>query len=210
MTQMCSSSFPQGLISTVENLNIIDFHWNLGSDPSPPWLNDIEDSQWLEVLQPFTGVKTLYVDDKLMPCIASALQELVGERATEVLPALQTLFLRDLSLSGPVQDVIDQFVAARQLAGHPVAVSRWRWETDSESDESSNEPSTKSSNKSPNKSPNRSSNESSNEADYEGDKEEVSSYEADDGYSLAILLIFSLIFILICFCRPLRSNRHSS
>jgi hypothetical protein len=193
MTQMCSSSFPQGLIPTVENLYIQEFY--LDFDPSPPWLNDIEGSQWLEVLQPFTAVKTLYVSEKLMPRIASALQELVGERATEVLPALQTLFLRDLSLSGPVQDAIDEFVAARQLAGHPVAVSRWRWETDSESDESSNE------------SPNKSSNESSNESDEE---EVESSYEADDGYS--ILAIFSLIFILIFFWHHLhlRSNRHSS
>ena len=59
-------------------------------------------------------------------CIAPALQELVGERVTEVLPALESLFLEDLQPSGPVQEAIGQFVAARQLLGHPVAVSRWK------------------------------------------------------------------------------------
>ena len=132
MTQMCSSSFPQGLISMVENLCIKE------SNPAA-WQDDIEGGQWLEVLQPFTAVKDLYVSKDLMPRIAPALQELIGEKATEVLPALQTLFLGDISLSGPVQDAIDQFVAARQLAGHTVAVSRGRYEDDSESDESSNE-----------------------------------------------------------------------
>jgi len=116
MTQMCSSSFPRRLISTVENLYIKE----------PGLVPNTKGGQWLEVLQPFTAVKTLYVSKEFTPRIAPALQELVGERATEVLPALQTLFLTNLSLSGPVQDAIDQFVAARQLAGHPVAVSRWQ------------------------------------------------------------------------------------
>ena len=135
MTQMCDSSFPPGLIPTVENLYIeeSDSGWN------PPWQDDIEGSQWLELLHPFTAVKALYITEEFTPRIVPALQELVGERTAEVLPALQTLFLRDLSPSGPVQDAIDQFVAGRRLAGHPVAVSRWRWEYDSETDESSNE-----------------------------------------------------------------------
>jgi len=33
--------------------------------------------------------------------------------------------LENLHLSGPVQKAIDMFVAARQLSGHPIAVSRW-------------------------------------------------------------------------------------
>ena len=78
------------------------------------------------------AVKALYVSEEFTPRIAPALQELVGERVTEVLPALKTLFLRDLFLSGPVQDAFDQFVAARELAGHPVSVSRWRWKDDSD------------------------------------------------------------------------------
>jgi hypothetical protein len=60
-----------------------------------------------------------------MPRIAGALGELVREEIVrEVLPALQTLFFETLP-SGPVQETIAQFTAARQFAGHPVAFCRW-------------------------------------------------------------------------------------
>jgi hypothetical protein len=54
-----------------------------------------------------------------------ALLELVGRRTTEVLPALQNIFLEKLRPSGPVQEGIRQFVAARQVTGHPTAVFHW-------------------------------------------------------------------------------------
>jgi hypothetical protein len=41
------------------------------------------------------------------------------------LPALQTLFLEDSNLSGPVQEAIELFVSGRQFSSHPVAVSHW-------------------------------------------------------------------------------------
>jgi len=41
---------------------------------------------------------------------------------TEVLPALQTLFLEEKLPSGPIQDAIGQFVAERQL---PITISHW-------------------------------------------------------------------------------------
>jgi hypothetical protein len=91
----------------------------------PRWQDDIESSQWFELLLPFTAVKCLYISSEFTPRIAPTLQELVGERVTEVLPALQTLFLEETMPSGPMQEAIEQWVAARQLAGHPVAVSRW-------------------------------------------------------------------------------------
>jgi len=86
----------------------------------PHWQDDIEDDQWLEVLHPFTSVKNLYLSRKLTPSIVPALQELVGE-----LPALQSLFLEELHPSGPVQEAIGKFIAARQLTGHPITVSHW-------------------------------------------------------------------------------------
>ncbi len=118
LAQIYTSALPQALIHTMEHLYIRD-------DILPPhWQDDIEDSQWLEALHPFTGVKNLYVSRNLTPSIAPALQELVGERVIEVLPALQSLFL-ELHPSGPVQEAIGRFVAARQLAGHPIIVSHW-------------------------------------------------------------------------------------
>jgi hypothetical protein len=81
--------------------------------------------QWLEFFKPFTSLKNLYISKEFAQCIAPTLQELVGERARDVLPALESLFLEELQASEPVQEAIGQFVAARQLLGHPVAVSRW-------------------------------------------------------------------------------------
>ena len=56
--------------------------------------------------------------------IALTLEELAGGRVTEVLPALRTLVLEETLPSG-VQETIDKFVAARELAGHPIAISPW-------------------------------------------------------------------------------------
>jgi hypothetical protein len=72
-------------------------------------------------------VKNLYLCERIMPRIAPALQELVGARTTEVLATLENIFLKGLQPSGPLQEGIEKFVAARQLTSHPVAVSRWDW-----------------------------------------------------------------------------------
>ena len=125
LAQVCGSSFPQGLIPMVEHLYIECSYWDFPSN------DDIENSLWLEFLHPFTAVKDLYISWKFTPSIASALQGLSGERATEVLPALQSLFLgQHTSEDSRVQaeESIGRFVSARQLAGHPISVSRWDWE----------------------------------------------------------------------------------
>jgi hypothetical protein len=58
-----------------------------------------------------------------MTRIGDALQMLVWERVTEFLLALQTLFLDGPGLSGYLQESITQFVFARQLVRHFIAVS---------------------------------------------------------------------------------------
>jgi hypothetical protein len=117
VAQVCSSSFPHVLIPTVERLYIrSDSHWQ----------DDIENGQWLELFHPFISVKDLYISSDFTPCITPALKDLVGERATEVLPALRTLFLEVPPSSGPVQETLGQFVAARQVAGHPITISPWK------------------------------------------------------------------------------------
>jgi hypothetical protein len=120
LAQVYSSSLPEAFIPTVERLIIREDEYR-----RPSWQDDIEDSQWLEVLHPFTALKDLHVSREFLPRIAPAFQELAGERVTEVLPALQCLFLEDLPPSGPVREAVEMFVAARQLAGHPIAVSHW-------------------------------------------------------------------------------------
>jgi hypothetical protein len=119
LAQVCSSSFPHALIRMVERLFI-----ETGSQRHG-WQDDFESSQWLEFLHPFTAVKSLYISRRLAQRIALTLQELDGERMTEVLPSLETLFFEEPLPSGCVKKAIEQFVVTRQLASRPITVSRW-------------------------------------------------------------------------------------
>ena len=84
-----------------------------------------ENTRWLKLLQPFTAVKNLYLTKGFALHIAHALQDLVGEGVMEVLPTLEKVFIEQSQPSGPVHEVIKEFVAARQLAGHPIVFSWW-------------------------------------------------------------------------------------
>jgi hypothetical protein len=117
IAQVCNSSLPP--LSTVEDLCI---ERQFGFLPLAT-----ENALWLQLLLSFTAVKNLYLSEELAPGIAAALQELVGTRITEVLPTLQNIFVEGLEPSGPFQDNIGQFVAARQLSGHPITISDWIW-----------------------------------------------------------------------------------
>jgi hypothetical protein len=127
LAQVCSSfSTP---LSTLERLDIRPGqHWRaLGQE-------DMENNQWLELLHPFASVKNLYLSQNLTMRIAPALQELAADRGrvTDVLPALQNLFLKRPQ-SGPIQDAVKQFVAARQLSGRLVFDHHWKrglWDSD--------------------------------------------------------------------------------
>ncbi|KAF8483353.1 hypothetical protein DFH94DRAFT_689846 [Russula ochroleuca] len=109
--------------STLEDLYIDE---DPDPDRKPDWQQDnIENSLWLELLNPFTTVKNLYISEEFVRRIVPALQELVGGRTTGLLPALQNVFLEGLQPSGSVQEGIGHFTAMRRATGHPVAVSRW-------------------------------------------------------------------------------------
>ena len=89
------------------------------------WQGKIEVSQWREFSHLFTSVKdmTLQFEDSVR-LVTPALQELSGESATEVFPALQNLFLKtyDWQRLGPVKEAIERFITTRQHYGHPVTV----------------------------------------------------------------------------------------
>ena len=123
------SSFLSSL-STLESLEI--------AVDRDDWQGEIEVTQWLEVLHLFTFVKdmTLVWEDSVR-LVAPALQELARERSTEVLPTLQTLFLPTYGWqsSRPAVETIAQFIATRQLHGHPVTVDY----RDAESEDAKNE-----------------------------------------------------------------------
>jgi hypothetical protein len=116
--QVCNSFLHP--ISTVEVLYIEHKYLQ------PVWKNDaIENTLLLQLLLPFTAVKDLYLSREFAPGIAAALQELVGARITDVLPSLHNVFMEGLEPSGPLQESIGRFVAARLLSDHPIAISVW-------------------------------------------------------------------------------------
>ena len=117
LAQFCRSPlFP---LPTLERLYI----GRRQSSPQP----HRDNTRWLELLQSFTAVKNLYLTKELALCIAPTLQQLVGDRdrAAEVLPTLQNIFIEELRPSDPVHEAIAQFAATRQLSGHSIAISHW-------------------------------------------------------------------------------------
>ena len=117
LEQVCTSSLPS--LSTLHDLYISGRPW------PQDWKDNIDYAQWLELLRSFSAVKNLYLSKELAPCVVPTLQDLVGSRTTEAFPTLENIFLEEPQESGPVQESIGKFVATRQVASQPVAVSRW-------------------------------------------------------------------------------------
>jgi hypothetical protein len=119
MEQICASCLPP--------LPTLDLHIrgnpHNGSHYRQHWQGNVDNALWLRLLHPFTSVKNLYLSEEIAGRIFPALQELVGDRATEVLPNLENIFLEEGQQSGPVQEGIQQVVAVRQATNHPIAVS---------------------------------------------------------------------------------------
>lgn len=116
--RLCDELFP--FLSEVEYLEI-----NGDPDPQVEPQVDMEPTQWLELFQPFPAVQCLYLSKKLGPPIARALRELAEEGVAEVLPSLCSLSFGGLQPNGVMLGVIEPFITARQLSGHPIAVTRW-------------------------------------------------------------------------------------
>jgi hypothetical protein len=115
LEQVCTSSLPP--VSTTKDLYIFEDRLH-----PPRWQDDVENTQWLELLDPFAAVENLYLCKKFVPRIAPALQELVGARTTEVLPTLENIFLEG---SRTPRKGIKNFLAARRRTSHPVEASLW-------------------------------------------------------------------------------------
>ena len=125
MTQIFSQQLP--LLSLVEQLEICEPPSSRGESE---WKDDpdMDLSQWLELFRLFVAAQSLYVSVRLVSPVARALQDLSGQMATEVLPALQNLYLEGLVPSGPVHGTMKSFTTARQLSHQPVVIQLWdRW-----------------------------------------------------------------------------------
>ena len=93
-------------------------------------------TSWLGFLRSFTAMQTLHLSGKgIMPYVARTLGGVAGERATEMLPSLNTLVLsrsrREVSKAALL---LEPFIIAREHSGHPVVVQHdCPWESDSDS-----------------------------------------------------------------------------
>ena len=130
LAEICSTSSSRwalGLFSLERLYLLVEYA------PPDHWRDDMENVQWQELLQSFTAVKDLYVSAELALLIAQALQDHVGEKETELLPALQNIFVQGRQLLVAVQETIRLFIATREVSGNPVAIhhwKRWYWEID--------------------------------------------------------------------------------
>ena len=118
LEQVCTLCLPP--LFVLEDLFLLE-----DSDSQPDWKVSIENGQWLELLRPFMAVKNLYLSGNFASRVASALQEVIEGRTTDVLPALQNIFLKELDSSGSVHESFGHFVAARQAANHLIVISPW-------------------------------------------------------------------------------------
>jgi len=118
VTQICNDHF--SCLSQVDQLNIC--HDCGDPDIELQARNEVDRSQWLDLLRPFSGVRSLYVSDELVPPVAAALGELTGKRTMDVLPALENLCLDELEPSRSARDAVESFIAARQLSDRPIVV----------------------------------------------------------------------------------------
>jgi len=118
LAQLCNGLSP--LLSRVERLEIKG-----DSDPQVEPEVIMEPTRWVELFRPYIAVQGLYVSKNVGPLVTHALENLTGERAKEVLPALRCISLGGIKPSASTQDIMKPFVAARQLSDHPVTTERW-------------------------------------------------------------------------------------
>jgi len=112
LTQVCLGLESQDVLPKVTHLEIEDCPERFRRDPAC----------WLDLLRALTGLKTIYVADKLASIIASASAQVTEEKIRDPLPALQELHLGPETPSS-TPPLILPFINERQrLCGLPVSV----------------------------------------------------------------------------------------
>ena len=106
----------QPVLSAVEQLTLS----HVEHSQSPEWHNDIDPTQWRDILRSFGNLKTLHVENPLAGRLSRSLQVDDGESPVELLPNL-----KELGYSGDdARDAFTPFIGERQVAGHPVNLTK--------------------------------------------------------------------------------------
>jgi hypothetical protein len=98
------------VLAGVEQLTLSHTH-NISSE----WHNEVDRTQWRELLRPFSGVKTIWVGEELAEGFSRSLRSGDGEMPLEILPNLLELQCPD-----GYDDAFTPFILERRAAGHPV------------------------------------------------------------------------------------------
>jgi hypothetical protein len=105
------------VLSVVENLTL-----SYEGHSKPWWQRDeVDRTQWRELLSPFGNVKTLRVLNDLDGELSRALCSEDGEESLAVLPNLQELQYPGGGID--VRNSLTPFINGRQTAGHPVSLT---------------------------------------------------------------------------------------
>jgi hypothetical protein len=83
----------------------------------PPGKDFMDDTEWLELLRPFTGMETLHVSGKVAGYVARGLECVTAEMVTEILPILHSLCLEDEPSTS-----VKRFLEVRRFSSHPVTI----------------------------------------------------------------------------------------
>jgi hypothetical protein len=121
LAQICGTISP--FLSNVKRLLISTSSFDNGSTTNvvfSDWKDYVDNPQWLEIFHAFPALQHMRIPPKLGEIIASALQELTGERVMEALPLLHHLYLPSSSAS--TQLAMQPFVSSRQCSNHPITV----------------------------------------------------------------------------------------
>ncbi|KAH9960724.1 hypothetical protein BGW80DRAFT_1464164 [Lactifluus volemus] len=118
LAQICGKISP--LLSNVQRLLIVTSWPPRDNLVFLDWKDHVDNPKWLEILQAFSASQHMHISPKLGEIIASALQELTGERARDALPVLRHLYLP--SPSAYTQQAIESFIFSRQHSNYPITV----------------------------------------------------------------------------------------
>ena len=100
------------LLSNVKTLAIE------GSSLPPTGQEDMDPTQWLDLLQPFTNMRQIRVVEGLVPGIVQALA--TEDMAAGILPSLSSLHLKGFRQSLSLVEAAERFVTLRKLSGRSI------------------------------------------------------------------------------------------
>ena len=84
-----------------------------------------------QILYSFAAVTNIFISGSMATTVSRSMEGLSEERATVMLPALRNIFVAELQGQGKrTLGAIQQFIAAKGLAGRPVTLRRWEPEVD--------------------------------------------------------------------------------